>query len=192
MAVLTDRALRRKWTGKDEWLSDGGSRGAGRLVVKLMKSDLTFYYQYFLGDRKRFLPIGPYDLKAECGKTHLQARDLRRTCETMLAALGVSSAVRAQLQSHGLGSVQARHYVRHTYMDEKREALQRWEQHLIALVDPLEALIANNDHGHTIRTGSPSADRTVTYENSGRLSMDLKADRSAVAVAADHLYSLNQ
>jgi len=38
------------------------------------------------------------------------------------------------LQSHGLGGVQSRHYDRHTYMDEKREALQRWEQHLRALV----------------------------------------------------------
>ena len=35
MAILTDRSLRRKWAGKDEWLSDGGSRGAGRLVAKL-------------------------------------------------------------------------------------------------------------------------------------------------------------
>jgi len=32
----------------------------------------------------------------------------------MLAAMGVSSDVRAQLQSHGLGGVQSRHYDRHT------------------------------------------------------------------------------
>jgi integrase len=49
--------------------------------------------------------------------------DIRRTVETRLSALGVSLDVRAQLQSHGLGGVQARHYDRHDYQDEKRAAL---------------------------------------------------------------------
>jgi integrase len=62
-----------------------------------------------------------------------QLRDLRRTCETMLAALKVSSDVRAQLQSHGLGGVQQRHYDRHDYMLEKRQALQKWVKHLGSL-----------------------------------------------------------
>jgi hypothetical protein len=59
-----------------------------------------------------------------------QLRDIRRTCETMLASLGVSSDVRAQLQSHGLGGVQARHYDRHDYMAEKHQALKIWARHL--------------------------------------------------------------
>lgn len=50
---------------------------------------------------------------------------LRATVETRLAAAAVSKEVRAQLQSHGLGGVQDRHYDRHDYLDEKREALQR-------------------------------------------------------------------
>lgn len=62
-----------------------------------------------------------------------QLRDLRRTCETMLAALKVSSDVRAQLQSHGLGGIQQRHYDRHDYALEKRQALQTWVRHLAAL-----------------------------------------------------------
>lgn len=49
--------------------------------------------------------------------------DLRRTVETRLAAAGVSVEVRAQLQSHGLGGVQARHYDKHGYLEEKRQAL---------------------------------------------------------------------
>ncbi|MFM7254809.1 MAG: recombinase family protein, partial [Betaproteobacteria bacterium] len=44
-------------------------------MAKLTRSSVTFYYQYFQGNRKRFLPIGPYDSKAERGKTLLQARD---------------------------------------------------------------------------------------------------------------------
>ena len=59
-----------------------------------------------------------------------QLRDLRRTCETMMASLGVSSDVRAQLQSHGLGGVQARHYDKHGYEVEKRRALELWARHL--------------------------------------------------------------
>jgi integrase len=62
-----------------------------------------------------------------------QLRDIRRTCETMLASLKVSSDVRAQLQSHGLGGVQQRHYDRHEYALEKRAALEKWARHLAAL-----------------------------------------------------------
>lgn len=51
------------------------------------------------------------------------AGDLRRTVETRLAGAGVSQGVRAQLQSHGLSGVQARHYDQHDYLVEKRAAL---------------------------------------------------------------------
>jgi len=69
---------------------------------------------------------------------HFQLRDLRRTCETMLASLRIPLEVRGQLQSHGLGGVQARHYDRHGYMDEKLEALQKWERYLAKLLKPDE------------------------------------------------------
>jgi len=59
-----------------------------------------------------------------------QLRDLRRTCETQMAAIKISRDVRAQLQSHGLGGVQARHYDRHSYFAEKKQALQKWAKHL--------------------------------------------------------------
>jgi integrase len=62
-----------------------------------------------------------------------QLRDLRRTAETMLASLKVSSDVRALLQSHGLGGIQQRHYDRHSYALEKKQALERWARHLTRL-----------------------------------------------------------
>lgn len=71
---------------------------------------------------------------AEAGElTHgnFTAGDLRRTVETRLASLGVSADVRAQLQSHGLGGVQARHYDRHDYLEEKLHALEQ----LLALME---------------------------------------------------------
>lgn len=59
----------------------------------------------------------------EAGKGAFTVGDLRRTVETRLAALKVTMDVRAQLQSHGLGGVQAKHYDKHDYMAEKRDAL---------------------------------------------------------------------
>lgn len=57
-------------------------------------------------------------------------RDIRRTCETMLAGMRISKDTRSQLLSHGLSGVQATHYDRHTYTDEKRAALVAWEKRL--------------------------------------------------------------
>jgi integrase len=62
-----------------------------------------------------------------------QLRDLRRTVETMLASLKVSSDVRAHLQSHGLGGIQHRHYDRYSYTLEKIQALEKWARHLARL-----------------------------------------------------------
>ena len=61
-----------------------------------------------------------------------QLADLRRTCETRLAELGVSKEIRAQVQSHGLGGVQSRHYDRYEYSKEKRQALDSWAAWLTA------------------------------------------------------------
>ena len=49
---------------------------------------------------------------------------LRSGVETALASLAISREVRAQLQSHGLGGVQDRHYDDHDYLAEKSAALQ--------------------------------------------------------------------
>lgn len=50
--------------------------------------------------------------------------DLRRTVETRLSAAGVQPSEMAQLQSHGLGGVQQRHYNKYGYLQEKRAALE--------------------------------------------------------------------
>ena len=57
-------------------------------------------------------------------------RDIRRTCETRLAALGISRDLRAQIQSHGLGGIQAKHYDKHDYLAEKTAALTAWAKFL--------------------------------------------------------------
>lgn len=59
------------------------------------------------------LPGGPFSVG-----------DLRRTVETRLAGAKVGKLDRAQLQSHGLGGVQDRHYDGYEYLDEKIAALK--------------------------------------------------------------------
>ena len=58
--------------------------------------------------------------------------DIRRTVETRLAACGQTDEARGQLQSHGLGGVQNRHYNQHRYDAEKREALDKLYELLTA------------------------------------------------------------
>lgn len=65
---------------------------------------------------------------------HFAFVDFRRSIETKLASLGVSTDHRAQLQSHGLGGIQNKHYDRHDYMPEKRDVLTLWEQYLSSLI----------------------------------------------------------
>ena len=52
--------------------------------------------------------------------------DVRRTCETLLSKLRVHKDVRAQIQSHGLGGVQDRHYDKNDYIEEKYQAFAVW------------------------------------------------------------------
>ena len=59
---------------------------------------------------------------AKTARVPFQIRDIRRTCETTLAAMGVAKGIRAKSLSHGLGGVQDRH----NYLDEKRVALKAW------------------------------------------------------------------
>ena len=62
------------------------------------------------------------------------ARDIRRTCETLLASLKVSKEVRAHLLSHGRTTgVQNRHYDQWEYLPEKTEALETWQNFLSKL-----------------------------------------------------------
>lgn len=69
-------------------------------------------------------------LLAKTASAHFQFSDLRRTVETTLSALGVSKDHRAQLLSHGISGIQARHYDMYDYLAEKRQALAIWEDYL--------------------------------------------------------------
>ena len=68
----------------------------------------------------------------EFGEWHLH--DLRRTCATNLARLGVDRVVISKILNHSEGGVTAI-YDRHRYDAEQRRALDAWSERLQAIVD---------------------------------------------------------
>lgn len=70
------------------------------------------------------------EICAAMGGESFDLRDVRRTCETMQAKMGISKDIRAQLLSHGISGVQSAHYDRHDYLNEKRAVLVAWEAQL--------------------------------------------------------------
>ena len=89
-------------------------------------------------------------VEARAVREPFQLRNLCRTCETMLAGLGVSSDIRAQLQSHGLGGVQNRHYDRHDYAPEKAHTLALWAAHMKGVKE------GNGQQSNVVRLVRPS------------------------------------
>jgi len=77
--------------------------------------------------------------KKRAGVDPFQGRDIRRSVETRLQALGVSREIRAQLLSHGRTTgVQQKHYERHDYLIEKAQALDKLEGHLFGIFKPTQ------------------------------------------------------
>lgn len=64
--------------------------------------------------------------------------DLRRTASTHLAKIGVPPHVLSALLNHSPGSAQGvtAIYNRFRYLDERREALQKWSEHILAIAKP--------------------------------------------------------
>lgn len=58
------------------------------------------------------------------------ARDIRRTCKTLMGELGISKELRDRIQNHAFQDVSSKHYDRYNYLDEKRRALNAWEDRL--------------------------------------------------------------
>ena len=82
------------------------------------------------------------ELDKECPIASWQLRDLRRTFATKLASLRVAPHVIERLLNHRIGTLPvggeisaiAAVYSRHQYLDEMREAVEKWEACLSALL----------------------------------------------------------
>ena len=62
-------------------------------------------------------------------------RDLRRTCTTHWARIGIQPSTRQLLQNRSLNSIEERHYNIFDGLPEKRLALEKWERELARIFD---------------------------------------------------------
>ncbi len=98
--------------------------GSGQFVFSANGGKTPIGEAYILDRVKKI--VSDMGKAGELEKGPFTAGTIRATIETRLSAkpYRVQSDVLAQLLSHGLGGVQARHYQRHDFFEEKLEALQ--------------------------------------------------------------------
>lgn len=70
----------------------------------------------------------------KAGIAHFTIHDLRRTCRSLLASLGIPSHIAERCLNHKLKGVEAV-YNRHDYLDERRDALSELAVKLIPIID---------------------------------------------------------
>ena len=62
--------------------------------------------------------------------------DLRRTGATNMARLGISTELIGRVLNHAPERTVTGIYDRHSYLDEKRRALDTWERKLLSVIRP--------------------------------------------------------
>ena len=81
------------------------------------------------------------ELDAISGVVNWRLHDLRRTCVSGMARLGVAPHVADKILNHQAGTISgvAAVYQRHDFLSERREALERWAAHVITIASNPEA-----------------------------------------------------
>jgi integrase len=76
------------------------------------------------------------ELDALSGVNGWRLHDLRRTCVSGMAGLGVAPHVADKILNHQSGSISgvAAVYQRHQFLAERKEALERWGTHVAQIV----------------------------------------------------------
>lgn len=97
----------------------------------------------------RALSLFAEDVEGEARETWIadppSPHDLRRTVETRLASIGISEEVRDRIMNHAPKTVGGRHYNKHDYINEKRNALARWETFLETILQGGGVVVALAD-----------------------------------------------
>jgi integrase len=110
-----------------------------RLAIDLIRSVPRVCEQFVFSTKagSRFVgfSVAKTRLDGLSGVTGWRIHDLRRTVRTGLAGLKVDPDVAERVIGHVVGGVRGI-YDRHLYLDEKREALERWAVHLAGIIDP--------------------------------------------------------
>ncbi len=90
-------------------------------------------------------------LDAHSKVTGWRIHDLRRTCVSGMARLGVAPHVADKILNHQTGTISgvAAVYQRHEFMVERREALERWGAHVVSITSIIE--VAPDNHANSAR-----------------------------------------
>lgn len=62
-------------------------------------------------------------------------RDFRRTFKTLGGQIKFSKEIRDRIQNHNKSDVSSKHYDRYDYFEEKMDAVLRWEEVLLNLIN---------------------------------------------------------
>jgi integrase len=75
------------------------------------------------------------------GVTGWRLHDLRRTCVSGMARLGIAPHVADKILNHQGGTISgiAAVYQRHEFLSERQEALDRWGAHVVSILDQTSA-----------------------------------------------------
>ena len=115
-------------------------------VVHLSEQSIALLRRLDRRGRCVFAPLGtkPFQnfgkakrvLDQLSGVTGWRLHDLRRTCVSGMARLGVAPHVADKILNHQAGTISgvAAVYQRHEFLAERREALERWGAHVAAIV----------------------------------------------------------
>ncbi len=119
--------------GKKYLFPKRGSGQGGREEEPMLESSLNHYATRFYSTYEQHQEQQAFQEKPKKFEK-FTPRDLRRTWKTRTGEIGISKEIRDRIQNHALDDVSAKHYDYYEYLPEKREAMDKWDNHLKALL----------------------------------------------------------
>jgi integrase len=107
-------------------------------MAVLKRADKKEPFVFSMLETKSFQDFsrGKRSLDQLSGVTEWRLHDLRRTCVSGMARLGIAPHVADKILNHQAGTISgvAAVYQRHEFLSERREALDRWGAHIAAIL----------------------------------------------------------
>jgi integrase len=115
-------------------------------IVVLMRVPKLGKFVFSLSGTKPFqsFSAAKHKLDKLSGVSDWRLHDLRRTCVSGMARLGVPPHVADKVLNHQSGTISgvAAVYQRHEFLAERKDALERWSAHLARLLETIDRLVA--------------------------------------------------
>jgi integrase len=118
------------------------------IVLNRMKKQGKFVFSHFGDTPFQDFSMAKREIDAVSGVTGWRVHDLRRTCVSGMARLGVPPHVADKILNHQSGAISgvAAVYQRHDFLAERQAALERWGAHVAEIVGT-----ASGEHRKTLR-----------------------------------------